>query len=88
MGSCRSDPMTVGISPRRGSLRRKAVQMGSASEVPISIPRTSRRPSLLTPVAMMAATETTRPPRRQAVLVLLKQINLRWSVCLFKRPPS
>ena len=36
----------------------------SASEVPISMPSTSRRPSLLTPTAMMTATETMRPPRR------------------------
>jgi hypothetical protein len=45
------------------SLRRNSVQIGSASDVPTSIPRTSRRPSLLTPTAMMTATETMRPPR-------------------------
>ena len=50
--------------PRRVSLRRNSVQIGSASEVPISMPRTSRRPSALTPTAMMTATETMRPPRR------------------------
>jgi hypothetical protein len=50
--------------PRRVSLRRNSVQIGSASEVPISMPRISRRPSLLTPVAMVTATETMRPPRR------------------------
>jgi hypothetical protein len=47
--------------PRRASLRKKAVQKGSASEAPISMPSTSRRPSLLTPTAMMTATETMRP---------------------------
>ena len=51
-------------SPRRVSLPTKAVQMGSASEVTISSPETSRRPSLLLPVAMMTATETTRPRPR------------------------
>ena len=35
--------------PRRESFRRKAVQKVSASDGPISISRTSRRPSLLTP---------------------------------------
>src|SRR6185312_6124193 len=35
--------------PRRASLRRNAVQNVSASGRPISMPRTSRRPSLLTP---------------------------------------
>jgi transposase len=48
-------------SPRRASLRRKAVQKGSASDGPMSIPRTSRRPSALTPTATMTATETIRP---------------------------
>jgi hypothetical protein len=43
------------------SLRRKAVQKGSASEAPMSMPSNSRRPSLLTPTAMITATETIRP---------------------------
>jgi hypothetical protein len=47
--------------PRRASLRRKAVQNGSASEGPMSMPRISRRPSLLIPTAMITATETIRP---------------------------
>jgi carbamoyltransferase len=51
-------------SPRRASLRRNSVQNVSASEGPMSMPSTSRRPSLLTPTAMMTATETMRPPRR------------------------
>jgi hypothetical protein len=46
------------------SLRRNSVQIASASDVPISMPSTSRRPSVLTPTAMMTATETMRPPRR------------------------
>jgi hypothetical protein len=58
---------TTSFTPRRprlASLRRKAVHTGSASDVPTSMPSTSRRPSLLTPTAMMTATETMRPPRR------------------------
>ena len=51
------------LRPRLVSLRRKPVQIGSASDVPISMPSTSRLPSALTPVAMMTATETMRPPR-------------------------
>ena len=50
--------------PRRASLRRKAVQKVSASEGPISMPSTSRRPSALTPTATMTATETMRPAWR------------------------
>lgn len=46
------------------SLRKNSVQIGSASEVPISIPKTSRRPSVFTPTAMITATDTIRPPRR------------------------
>ena len=38
-----------------------AVQKVSASEGPMSMPSTSRRPSLLTPTATITATETTRP---------------------------
>lgn len=45
------------------SLRRNSVQIGSAWDVPISNPSTFRRPSALTPTAMMVATETVRPPR-------------------------
>jgi hypothetical protein len=47
--------------PRRVSLRRNAVQKVSASDGPMSRPSTSRRPSLLTPTAMITATDTTRP---------------------------
>ena len=46
--------------PRCRSLRRKAVQKASASEGPMSMPSTSRRPSLLTATATITATETTR----------------------------
>jgi hypothetical protein len=48
--------------PRRASLRKNSVQKVSASEGPISMPSTSRRPSLLTPTATLTATETRRPP--------------------------
>ncbi len=41
--------VTTPRRPHRRSLRRNAVQNVSASEGPISMPRTSRRPSLLTP---------------------------------------
>jgi hypothetical protein len=47
-----------------GQLAQNSVQIASASDVPISMPSTSRRPSVLTPTAMMTATETMRPPRR------------------------
>jgi len=50
--------------PRRVSFLRKVVQKGSASDGPISSPRTSRRPSLLTPTATITATETMRPAWR------------------------
>jgi hypothetical protein len=43
--------------PARG----KAPQKGSASEGPMSIPGTSRRPSVFTPTATITATETIRP---------------------------
>jgi hypothetical protein len=39
--------------PRRVSLRRNSIQIGSAPEVPISKPSTSRRPSVLTPMGMI-----------------------------------
>ena len=60
--------------PRRVSLRKNSVQIGSAAEVPTSIPKTSRRPSVLTPTAMMAATETIRPPRLKRFAGNLNQI--------------
>ena len=56
-------------SPRRRSLRKNSVQNVSASEGPISMPSTSRRPSVLTPTAMMTATETMRWLRRTLTYV-------------------
>lgn len=47
--------------PRRLKLCRTSVQNGSASEALTCIPSTSRCPSMLAPMAMMAATETMRP---------------------------
>ena len=47
--------------PRRASLRRNSLQNVSASEGQMSRPSTSRRPSPLTPMAMMTAIETMRP---------------------------
>ena len=44
-----------------GKLAQERFQNVSASDGPISMPRTSRRPSLLTPTAMITATETMRP---------------------------
>lgn len=46
--------------PLQFSLRRKSVQKSSASERPISMPKTSRRLSALTAMAMVTATETVR----------------------------
>lgn len=45
-------------SPRRVRFRRNSVQNCSASDAPMSMPKTSRWPSLLTLAAMMAATES------------------------------
>ena len=65
MPSCASEMTSfTPRRPRRVSLRRNSVQIGSASEVPISSPGTSRRQSVLTATAMMVATDTIRPPRR------------------------
>ena len=47
--------------PRRDSLLRNSIQKVAASETPMSKPSTSRRPPLLTPTAMITATETMRP---------------------------
>src|SRR3984885_13270100 len=40
--------------PRRASVRRNSVQNVSASEQPTAMPRTSRRPASVAPVAMLA----------------------------------
>ena len=50
-------------SPRYVSLRRKAAQMGSTSDVTISSLKTSHPPLLLALVAVMTATEPNEPPR-------------------------
>jgi hypothetical protein len=50
--------------PRLASERRNSVQKVSASEAPIAMPNTSRRPSLLTATATITATETMRPVAR------------------------
>jgi len=47
-------------SPRRVRFRRKPAQDVSAYEAPMSLPSTSRRPSALTPTAMITATEVMR----------------------------
>ncbi|MBB4264232.1 hypothetical protein GGD64_008305 [Bradyrhizobium sp. CIR3A] len=47
--------------PRRASFRRNEAQNVSASDGPMSMPSTSRRPSLLTPIPTMTATETMPP---------------------------
>jgi hypothetical protein len=44
--------------PRRVSERRNSVQNGSASLLPIVMPSTSRRPSVLTAMATITATDT------------------------------
>ena len=50
----------VPASPRAVSERRNAVQNAPSSESPTSKPRTSRRPSPVTPVAITTACDTTR----------------------------
>ena len=50
----------VGGDDDRGAL----IEPVSASEAPIAMPSTSRRPSLLTATATMTATETMRPLAR------------------------
>ena len=56
--SCASEMISLTPRrPRRANLRRKPVQEVSASDGPMSMPSTSRRPSVLTPTAMMTATE-------------------------------
>src|SRR3982751_4048549 len=50
--------------PRLTRPRRKSVQNTSASEGPICRPTISRRPSVFTATATIAATETMRPPCR------------------------
>ena len=49
---------------RRASLCKNSVQKVSASDGPVSMPSTSRRPSLLTPTATITATDTMRPLSR------------------------
>ena len=48
-------------SPRRVRLRRNSVQKVSASDAPIAMPSTSRRPWSLTATATVTATDTIRP---------------------------
>jgi hypothetical protein len=65
MPSCASEITSLTpTSPRRFSRRRNSTQKVSASEAPIAMPRTSRRPSVLTATAMVTATETMRPASR------------------------
>ena len=52
------------LRPRLTRLFRKADQNVSASEGPMPRPTISRRPSVLTATAIIAATETIRPPSR------------------------
>jgi hypothetical protein len=57
--SCASEITSlVPRRPRRARLRRNSVQNGSASLWPTVMPSTSRLPSVLTPTAMITATET------------------------------
>src|SRR4051812_1936711 len=52
--------------PRSASERRKAVQNGSASEGPVVTPSTSRRPSVLTPMAIINYRRNRDDPARVA----------------------
>ncbi len=71
--------------PRRASLRRKAVQNGSASGGPMSMPSTSRRPSLLTPTArpLWPARGEARHLRRPRGLkaAIAKILSATWQRC-------
>lgn len=49
---------------RRIRLHRKSVEIGSASDGPTRMPRTSRPPSVFTASAIITATETMRPASR------------------------
>jgi hypothetical protein len=49
------------VSASEGPTSKDSAQNVLASEEPMSMPSISRRPSLLTPTAMMAATDTRRP---------------------------
>ena len=54
----------VPFRPRLARLFRKADQKVSASDGPMCSPTISRRPSVFTATATIAATETMRPPSR------------------------
>jgi hypothetical protein len=59
MPSCTSEVTSLTPArPLRLSLRRNSTHKVSASEAPIAMPSTSRRPSVLTATAMVTATET------------------------------
>ena len=61
--SCKSEMTSLTpLRPRRVSERRLLVQNGSASDGPTSRPSASRRPSVLTATAIIAATEPIRLP--------------------------
>src|SRR3954453_13791887 len=62
MPSCASETTSLTpLRPRRASLPRNAAQKVSASDGPMSMPSTSRRPSPFTPTATITATEMMRP---------------------------
>jgi len=52
------------LRPRLTKSLRKADRNGSASDGPMPRPTISRRPSVSTATAIIAATETMRPPSR------------------------
>lgn len=56
--------LDAGEAPAHQSARRKLVQNGSASEGPMCRPTISLFPSVLTATAIIAATDTMRPPSR------------------------
>ncbi|OCP21440.1 hypothetical protein BC361_26640 [Ensifer sp. LC54] len=63
---CLDQEMTrlTSVRPRRAKSRRKEVQNGSALEGPMCRPTISLFPSELAATAIIAATETMRPPSR------------------------
>ncbi len=52
------------LGPRRARPRRNSVQKVPASDAPVAMPGTSRRPWSLTATATVTATETMRPASR------------------------
>ena len=64
LGKCGGDEGGRHAAPLLAGVRRNSIQKIAASERPMSMPSTSRLPSVLTPTAMVMALEMMRPPSR------------------------